>query len=187
MNDPWADTLPPYEAPPPTFPPAQRRAQRSEAGKGPGKRAKRDQAPLRREWVDDSIIPLRLLGGITLVSYSAIATIRGVEDDARPWLQNATLYSIPQGILAGIVVAVLIFVLQVVFGERSRMGYYLVLAPDAWYTGKQLWPGVKALVTGGADSLPFLFLAVLVSGALALAIARYGEILLFGKRRMSQA
>lgn len=163
--------------PPPFLPPRQQAPR--------GKAASYDAPPLSRRRVDAAVPGLRLIGGVLFVAYSSASTIRGVGSDVLPALPGASLLpNLPDALIAGIVAAVAIFVLEIVLAERSRYGYMLVLAVDAWYTFRQLKPGMESIVRARALS-PFLVdvLTIAAGGALAIAVAMFGEILLFGRRR----
>jgi hypothetical protein len=77
--------------------------------------------------------PFRVLLGAAFVGYSSIGTIVGVQSDLAPVLAGN-----PDGAMIGLalgfVLALGIFIAEILLAEAALFWYLLVLAPDAWYT-----------------------------------------------------
>jgi hypothetical protein len=120
-------------------------------------------APIDRRHLDTARRPLRILCGILFVGYSSIGTIIGVRDDLAPALG--------------------IFLAEILLAEAAIGWYLVVLAPDVWYTYHfSDWIGaiVKASMAPGfaADAV-----SIIITALFSLAVAYFGERLIFGKRR----
>ena len=126
---------------------------------------------------------LRLLLGLSLIAYTSYTTVAGVGADFAPLLRDAPWY-VP--IAAGVGVAAFLSVGEWLTSESVPVVYTLLLLLDARYTQRQVGPWVDALAQYHlAEQNSYLTLAVslVVSWGLALIAARYGEILLFGRRK----
>lgn len=139
-------------------------------------------APIDRKHLDVARTPFRVLLGILFVGYSSISTIDGVRSDLAPALlgnpDGATI-----GLVVGVLVALGIFVAEILLAEASIFWYLVVLAPDAWYTYRFsdwidtiLRPHLPAEINAAFVTIPITIL-------FSLAVAYFGERLLFGKRR----
>ena len=145
-----------------------------------------NESPITRD-VLDAIYPyVRLMFGLLFVGFCGLSTIFGFADDLYGQLvayQDVVVAASGLSIdtlawTGGVVAAVVIFVIQVVTGERHRRVYALSLIPDIWYSYPWSAVLVRALLPGAADmAAPVLAVGV------AYLFARYGEELLFGKRR----
>jgi hypothetical protein len=149
-----------------------------------GQRAERrgGAAPLSREYLDTSRRPMRVLAGAAFVAYSSIGTILGVQGDLAPALASRDDSAI-LGYGIGVVVAVIIFVAELLLAEVSLWWYLVVLVPDVYYTYRfSGWIGaiVHARV---ADAFAAQVATVIITGLFSLAVAYFGERLLFGRRR----
>lgn len=150
-------------------------------------------APLDREWVDIARPWLRGLGGLLLVGLSSNAVIRGTAEFLRPLLVDdlgkAQLlswlwFAIPVGLLWGMLAAIVVFVGQVICGEISLIGYLFFFVPDVAALVWWQLPGWTALIARGSPATQsIVVVAALISVALAVVTAHYGEVLLFGPRR----
>lgn len=138
--------------------------------------------PIDRRHLDNARRPLRILCGILFVGYSSVGTIVGIRDDLAPALAGN-----PQGALIGagigMVLALAIFLAEIVLAEAAIGWYLLVLIPDVWYTyWFSDWIGaiIKASMAPGlaADAL-----TIVITAGFSIAVAYLGERLLFGKRR----
>jgi hypothetical protein len=142
------------------------------------------RAPLDRRDLDRVAPWLRAGLGLTLLAWSSYATIIGFNNDLSPVLDGKMLFSIPAGVLAGILLAVLLSLGEWLTSERARIVYSALLLVDAWYTQRQVGPAAEKLARAHlADAGIAPIVALVLSWLAALASARYGEILLFGRRR----
>jgi hypothetical protein len=138
--------------------------------------------PIDRRHLDTARRPLRILCGILFVGYSSVGTIVGVRDDLAPALAgNPDAAIIGAGV--GMVLALAIFLAEILLAESTLGWYLLVLAPDVWYTyWFSSWIG--AIV--GASMAPGIVadaVSIVITALFSLAVAYLGERLLFGKRR----
>jgi hypothetical protein len=139
-------------------------------------------APIDRRHLDTARRPLRILCGILFVGYSSIGTIVGVRGDLGSALaNNPDAAMIGAGV--GMALALGIFLAEILLAEAAIGWYLLVLAPDAWYTYRfSDWIG--AIVHGSmAPGIAADVLSIIITAVFALAVAYFGERLLFGKRR----
>jgi hypothetical protein len=185
-------------------------------------------APLPRTWIDDALPIGRALVGVLFVAYSAYSTIILFAADIQPIAgAGATL---TPGLLAdrywcGIVLAIFLFIVEIVTAEHNQAIYGAALVPDTIYTGRQMYSGLLVLLVaygaiggsvlgaitvwgwlmsiGRSPRLAFVglllggligygimllpgaapIMAGVFAGADGYLIARFGEVLLFGKRR----
>lgn len=141
--------------------------------------------PLSRTTVDNARPWIRLLLGAALIAWSSYTTVSGVARDFAPILQG-TMYGLPLTLIGGLGVALFLS-----FGEWLTNGHFPILycgllIIDARYTQQQIGGPIEALANyhlSGLHAFAPLVVSFLVSWFLALAVARYGEILLFGKRK----
>lgn len=153
------------------------------------------EAPLARGIIDELLPWLRALLGILFVGYSANSTIFIGADDLR-WLfestKQTTIGYFPDAYWYSAFVAVLLFVGEVACGERYRRTYWLFLIPDAFYTARGMFAGLSKafgiLLTSWIDDQAVagvvgVILAVPAAGVIGYFVAKWGEVLLFGKRR----
>lgn len=149
--------------------------------------AKRDTlaAPLNRATLDNARPWIRLMLGVALIAYSSFTTITGVGRDFAPLLQG-DVYGIPMTLIGGICAALFLSGGQWLTNGHFTLLYVGLLLVDARYTQQQIGPAIGALASFHLSGLhpfaPFV-VSLLVSWSLALAVARYGEVLLFGKRK----
>lgn len=139
--------------------------------------------PLSRRHLDNARRPARILFGAAFVAYSSIGTIVGVQRDLAP-----ALASRPDAILLGygigFAVALVIFVAEVLLSEADRFWYTVVLLPDVWYTYHfSAWIDALIRARFDADERVLAAMSMLATALFALAVAYFGERLLFGKRR----
>ena len=155
---------------------------------GPGPRPPRRglSAPLNRDHLDRAGPWLRLLAGVALIAYTSYTTIMGIGEDFAPLLQGNVFGVLSVRLLAGIGAALFISLAQWLTSEQYLLIYLVFLAIDARYTQRQIGPGLDALAHYHMRSLDPLLPSVvsfIASWGLSLVAARYGEILLFGKRK----
>jgi hypothetical protein len=142
-------------------------------------------SPLNRADLDRAAPWLRLLAGAALIAWSSYTTVLGVGTDFAPLVANRALWGIPLAVVVGVVVAGLLSLVQWLTSEHARIIYAVALLFDARYTQWQIGPWIEDLAAYHLRSVPGVawVVSLVVSWALALLIARYGEILLFGRRR----
>ena len=140
--------------------------------------------PLERSHLDAARKPARVLFGAAFVAYSSIGTILGVHDDLKPALAKREDGDI-LGYGFGVALAVVIFVAELLLAEASLFWYAVVLVPDVWYTYRfSGW--IDALFRAhmtSADPLIVTLLSTCVTAFFSLAVAYFGERMLFGRRR----
>lgn len=141
------------------------------------------QPPINRNNLDRAAPWLRLIAGLVLIAVSSYSTITGVAADAAP-LELPVVAGLAGGVAAGVLVALFLSLGEWLTSEQVPYVYAAFLLMDAWYTQRQIGDGVVRLANyhlGGTGVAPVI--AFVLSWLLALAIARFGEVLLFGKRR----
>lgn len=144
------------------------------------------QAPLDRNTVDRAAPWLRLLAGAALIAWSSYTTITGVGADFSPILAGKMVFGLDAVLVTGLIVALLLSLGEWLTSEHVPIIYSALLVIDARYTEMQIGPWIAALAAYHLRASPQLLSTVvsfLLSWGLSLAIARYGEILLFGRRR----
>lgn len=153
------------------------------------------EAPISRGLIDELLPWLRALLGIIFIAYSANSTIfMGAADLL--WLfestKDVTIGSFPDAYWYSSFVALLLFVGEVATGERFKRTYWLFLIPDAFYTGRGMWAGLTKAMTilaggwvgdGPVANVAGLISGTILAGVLGYYVAKWGEVLLFGKRR----
>lgn len=140
-------------------------------------------APLSHTHLDKAGPWIRMLLGLALIVYTGYTTISGVVADFAPLLVGAPLY-IP--LASGIAVAVALSLGEWLTSETVPFIYFILLLIDSRYTQRQIGPAIERLTTFHLQEYPTYLTAVvsfIVSWGLAIAAARYGEILLFGRRK----
>lgn len=143
-------------------------------------------APLSREHLDLAGPWLRLLAGIVLIGYTSYTTIAGIGEDFAPLLTGMLYGQISKQLAAGIAAAVFISLVQWLTSEQYRLIYLVFLAIDARYTQRQIGPSIAALAEyhmRDLDPIIPTVVSLCFSWGMSLVAARYGEILLFGKRK----
>lgn len=141
------------------------------------------QAPLTHTQLDKAAPWLRAMLGLALIAYTSYTTISGVGLDFAPILKDS-----PAGIAlaAGLCVAVFLSVGEWLTSESVPFIYFILLLIDARYTQRQIGPWIEALSAYHLREYPWYLttgVSLIVSWGMAIAAARYGEILLFGRRR----
>lgn len=141
------------------------------------------RAPLNRRDIDRALPWLRLLLGAGLIGFSAVTTVTGVRDDCGPLCAGAW-QSAPVWAVVGLGVAALISLGQWLSSGRWQLVYSVLLLIDARYTQKVIGPPIEALAAYHMDGAQVAWVvAAVVSWGLALLTARFGEVLLFGRRK----
>lgn len=143
-------------------------------------------APLSRTDLDRAAPWLRLIAGAALIAWSSYTTVLGIGVDFAPLVSKGALWGIPLAVIFGLIAAALLSLIQWLTSEHVPIVYVIALAVDARYTQWQIGPWITALAAYHLREFsPVVASAAsfVVSWGLALLIARYGEILLFGRRR----
>jgi hypothetical protein len=160
-------------------------------------------APLSRNLVDEALPWLRGLLGLIFVAYSANSTISIGAAHCMFLFEGAkriTIGAFPDAYWYSTTLALIPFVGEVATSEKYPRTYRIFLAPDVFYTALGVFTGLSkaltlliaaALVSMGytaqaatpvAETLGWL-LAFPAAAIIGYIIARWGEVLLFGKRR----
>lgn len=142
-------------------------------------------APLSRSTVDNARPWVRLILGAALIAWSSYTTVAGVARDFAPLL-TGTLYGVPATLIGGLGVALFLSFGEWLTSEHFPLLYCGLLIIDARYTQQQIGAPIDALAQFHLEKLPPMVpsvVSLLLSWILALAVARYGELLLFGKRK----
>jgi hypothetical protein len=154
------------------------------------------EAPINRDITDAAAPWLRLLLGVAFVAYSANTTIQYGADDLAFFFKAGLDFTI--GYVAdrywyASLFAVILFLGEVVCGERWPRIYWLFLIPDAFYTSRQIQQGFQnaftVILSGGSANpsgaaIAGAIVASWVAGLLiGFIIAKWGEVLIFGRRR----
>lgn len=150
------------------------------------------EAPLSRGLIDDALPFLRAALGIVFVAISAISTILLGGADLRYFVGDIiTIGYFPDRFWYASIGALILFLGEVATAERSRVVYAIFLVPDVFYTVRGMWAGMArgfTVIVGGdepsdIERLIGSIIGLIVSIIAGYVIAKYGEILLFGKRR----
>jgi hypothetical protein len=140
-------------------------------------------APLTHTHLDKAAPWIRLLLGLAVIAYTSYTTISGVGQDLAPVLRDAPDY---MPLAVGLGVAIFLSGGEWLTSEHVPAVYAILLLIDAHYTQVQIGPWIDKLAAYHLASAPALAASVvsfLVSWGLSIAMARYGEILLFGRRK----
>lgn len=147
--------------------------------------ARADRPLLNRSHLDKSLPYVRALVGLVLLAYGALSTIDGVRVDCGP-LCVGLWQGLPVWQVAGIIVAVLLSVGQWFTSDRYPTIYYALLLVDIrytqWWADDWIMPLTRYHVRG-IDPMLAVGIGLVVSYALAYGVARFAELLLFGRRK----
>lgn len=150
------------------------------------------EAPLSRGLIDDALPFLRAGLGIVFIAVSAVSTILIGAADLKYFINDIlTIGYFPDRFWYASLFALILFLGEVATAEKSRVVYSVFLIPDVFYTVRGMYVGMArgfTVMLGGdtpSDIEKFMGAAIglLVSIIAGYFIAKYGEILLFGKRR----
>lgn len=153
------------------------------------------EAPISRTVIDELLPYLRGALGLAFVIFSANSTVIFNGSDIAwlfPATTKTTIAVFSDALWYSSAFAVILFVGEVATGERYPRAYRLFLIPDVFYTVRGLLAPVcrAAIVLFGAkpgDGSYSELLGYVIGGAVAVIagylVARWGEELLFGKRR----
>jgi hypothetical protein len=141
--------------------------------------------PLDRALLDANLRPARTVLGLLFIAYCALTTIDGVHALLLPRLSGPVLAGYyGYGVLAGLIVATVVSAVEWLCAEHYPPAYLVALAVDMWFSYWPLaWFWRPILQAQLADSWTMELATVSLSLVLAWAAARYGELLLFGRRR----
>ena len=152
------------------------------------------EAPLSRDLVDIALPWLRGALGVAFIAYSANSTIFIGAGDLL-WLfestKEITIATFADAYWYAAALALILFVGEVACAERYPRTYRMFLVPDAFYTARGVWAGLSKAAAGllttwldqQAAAIVGAIIAAPVAFWLGYLIAKWGEILLFGKRR----
>jgi hypothetical protein len=141
------------------------------------------RAPLSRAELAKAGPWLRGGLGVALIAYSALSTIDGVRADCGP-LCEGVVYGLPLGLLIGVLVAALLSLGQWLTSEHWRFAYAVLLLIDARYSQRWLddWLVPVTQHNIASDAGLAMSAGLVLSWVGAVAIAMFGELLLFGRR-----
>lgn len=140
-------------------------------------------AVLNHSHLDKAAPWIRLMLGLLVIAYTSYTTISGVGADLAPVLKDAPDY---MPLAVGLTVAVILSGGEWLTSEHVPVVYALLLIIDASYTERQIGPWIDKLTAYHLATAPAIAVPVvsfLISWGLSIAMARYGEILLFGRRK----
>ncbi len=141
------------------------------------------RAPLSRHDLDRALPWLRLLVGAAFIGFSTVTTVAGVRADFAPLLVG-DLYGVPVWVVAGLALSLLVTLGQWGTSDRWPLVYSALLLIDARYTQRAIGPAIETLAEYHSNGSALAWVVALVlSWLIALATARYGEVLLFGRRK----
>lgn len=158
------------------------------------------EAPISRTLVDESIPWLRALLGLCFVAYSANSTIF-IGAAHLLWLfegtKRITIGAFADAYWYSAAVALILFIGEVATSERYPRTYRLFLGPDVFYTGLGIFAGLSkalALLVFAALGPEYRevaewfgwLLAFPLSAVAGYFVAKWGEVLLLGKRRRTR-
>lgn len=163
------------------------------------------EAPLNRTMVDTALPWHRGLFGLCFVAFSAASTITiGAADLMYLFSQSktVTIGGASDAYWYSCFAAFVFFAGEVATSERYRRAYLWFLIPDAFYTARGVFWGIAEAITqmvvgpvsreqttflGGIQASPAqavgFVAAFFLSAVAGYFIAKWGEVLLFGKRR----
>jgi hypothetical protein len=157
-------------------------------------------APLDRGLIDLALPWLRAVCGIAFVAYSSVQTIYFGATDIMwlfPHTNGMTIGYVQDAYWYAGAMAAMFFFGEVATAERYPRVYRGILLPDAFYSARALYWGLSSalgvlltsMVPGEGDARTGVakILGYVLAAPIALffgyIIAKWGEILLFGKRR----
>jgi hypothetical protein len=158
------------------------------------------EAPISRGLVEEATPWLRGLLGLSFVAYSANSTIFIGAAHLLFLFEGTkriTIGGFPDAYWYSAILAFILFAGEVVTSERYPRTYKLFLGPDVFYTGLGVFAGLsKALAVLAVAAIGFehriaaewfgWLLAIPFSGVIGYFVAKWGEALLFEKRRRTK-
>lgn len=156
------------------------------------------EAPLSRGLVDELLPWLRAALGILFVGYSANSTVFICGSDLAwlfPATAKVTIAVFADALWYSTALAVILFVGEVCCGERYVRTYWIFLVPDAFYTVRGMWWSLcRAMIVlfgakigdGSYSELLGYLIGTIVAIVVGFLVAKWGEVLLFGKRRKTR-
>lgn len=141
--------------------------------------------PLSRSDLDRALPWFRGALGLALIAYSSLATIDGVRVDCGP-LCTAPIVGLPVAVpiwaALGVGAAALLSLGQWFSSWRWWWVYALLLMADARYSQMWLDDWTQPLAAHNLEGGVAWWVGFVVSYGLALLVAVFGEVLLFGRR-----
>lgn len=139
--------------------------------------------PLPRAWLDTLAAPIRTLFGIIFIAWSWISTVNIVGAWLRPLLTGAAL-AMPDWFLVAFLFACLVSLVEFVSSDRWPWVYWLVMlfldaSFTSWQTHTWLVIIVQAQTEIASAGHSVIWLVSIVGGIVA---AKFGEVLLFGRK-----
>lgn len=140
--------------------------------------------PLPREWLDMIASPLRVLFGLVFIAWSWISTIIVLGVLLYPVMPGTALEVVPDWFVLALGVSFLVSLAEFVSSDRWPLAYWVVLLLcDASFTIWQTRVWLLAIVQAQTEVALAGHLAIwLVSIIGGITAARFGEVLLFGRR-----
>lgn len=137
------------------------------------------QAPVDRTILDKTRVPVMFITGLLLLGYTSSSTVIGVHEDL------ASIHGSALAWLAGFLLALAVFVIQIYTGEdRSLWGLYAVaFVPDLHYSNRYLYRFLYPLMDTLEPHIVAVGITLLITLPLGTLAAIYGERLIFGPRR----
>jgi hypothetical protein len=141
-------------------------------------------APLPREWLDTVAPAIRVLFGLIFIAWSWVSTVIIVGTWLRPLLSGATIPGAPDWFLVAFAIALAVSLVEFVASGRWPAVYWIVmLLLDASFTTWQTRAWLLIIMQAQTQIAPLGHAAIwLVSGIGGFLAAKFGEVLLFGKR-----
>jgi hypothetical protein len=142
--------------------------------------------PIDRRRLDTFRKPFRILFGAVFLGYTGYAVALWVHEFTAPVVGPAVVFSIPITYMLGFLAALLIMVAEWYLAESRWYWYAIPFIPDVWFTYDLTESWVRLFVDVHMAGEPVgIIQGVTVGVSLLIAVvsARFGEILLFGKRR----
>lgn len=147
------------------------------------------EPPLSRDIIDQALPWLRLSMGAIFVAFCGLSTIFGAHDDlvsmlmgyAEPIERTIGIGLSALCYIGGLCIAAIVFVGEVATAERYRRIYFIFLSVDIYYSMPWSHTIMRFLIS---DSILAATRVEWLCGfVMAVVVAYYGEILIFGSRR----
>jgi hypothetical protein len=140
--------------------------------------------PLPRAWLDTVAPAIRVLFGLIFIAWSWVSTVIIVGTWLRPLLLGATIPGAPDWFLVAFVFALAVSLVEFVSSGRWPLVYWIVmLLLDASFTTWQTRAWLLIIVQAQTEIAPVGHVAIWSASILGgIIAAKFGEVLLFGKR-----
>jgi hypothetical protein len=140
--------------------------------------------PISRSYLRAAKSPARVIAGLAFIAYSSAATIQYVNSDLSSVLQGRLWIGMQAGYVLGLLLAIAITGWEWLAADEPFVWYALPLALDSWYTYRMTVPWVALIVQAQIDTpATATATAIIISAVSSVAVALFGERLLFGRRR----